>query len=337
MSENGNDDRKLRTWSALGDVRKRPTEYEIVTHATNYTMREGRLAPLEQNSSSPANLWMASYREGSPLQADDWEAFRDPDLLTYRTYVALQQAEETRVAGLVDEYSGRGHDAGHSVEWLGMLTTVFTPTRYLGHGMQMGQAYLTSFAPSSYVTNTAAFAMSDLLRRVTVVSYRTRELQMAHPDAGFATGERAIWENHPAWQPARELIERVLTAYDWGEAFVASNLVIGPTLDDLLIHQFGEVAKGHGDDLTWLLHAGLGRDSDRRARWSAALAAMTLEQRPDNAAAIRRWVDKWTPRADAAVEELAQLFPDPASAVAQATRRRAEVLDAAGMGVSVDA
>ena len=41
--------RKLRTWSEFGDIRRRPTEYEIGTHAANYTMRKGRLAPLEQN------------------------------------------------------------------------------------------------------------------------------------------------------------------------------------------------------------------------------------------------------------------------------------------------
>ena len=40
--------RKLRTWSEFGDVRRRPTEYEIGAHAANYTVRRDRMAPLEQ-------------------------------------------------------------------------------------------------------------------------------------------------------------------------------------------------------------------------------------------------------------------------------------------------
>jgi toluene monooxygenase system protein E len=68
--------RKLRTWSEFGEIHRRPTEYEIGTHAANYTMRKDRLAALEQNPSSPGNLWFLAYRDNSPLQLDDWEVFR---------------------------------------------------------------------------------------------------------------------------------------------------------------------------------------------------------------------------------------------------------------------
>ncbi len=33
---------RLRTWSAFGDINRRPSEYEIVTHAMHYSMRKGR-------------------------------------------------------------------------------------------------------------------------------------------------------------------------------------------------------------------------------------------------------------------------------------------------------
>ncbi|HEY2696968.1 MAG TPA: toluene hydroxylase, partial [Pseudonocardiaceae bacterium] len=79
--------RQRRTYSAFGDVRKMPSEYEIVTNQQNWTMRRGRLAPFEQNPSSAPNLWFLAYRENSPLRADDWDGFRDPDALTYKAYV----------------------------------------------------------------------------------------------------------------------------------------------------------------------------------------------------------------------------------------------------------
>ena len=38
---------RRRTWTTFGDVRRMPSEYEIVTHDTNYTARKGRDAALE--------------------------------------------------------------------------------------------------------------------------------------------------------------------------------------------------------------------------------------------------------------------------------------------------
>ena len=84
--------RKRRTFSAFGDVRKMPSEYEIVTHEQNWTLRKNRASTFEGNPSSAPNLWFLTYRENSPLRADDWDAFRDPDALTYKAYVNLQDS-----------------------------------------------------------------------------------------------------------------------------------------------------------------------------------------------------------------------------------------------------
>ena len=99
MNENSNRSRPRRTFSAFGDVRKMPSEYEIVTHGQNWTMRDNRPSAFEQNPSSPPNLWFLTYRDQSPLQAENWEQFREPDSLTYRMYVNAQ-AESQTVPGL---------------------------------------------------------------------------------------------------------------------------------------------------------------------------------------------------------------------------------------------
>ena len=75
--------RPRRTFSVFGDVRRMPSEYEIVTHGQNWTLRQNRASAFEQNPSSAANLWFLTYRDNSPLRATDWNAFRDPDALTY--------------------------------------------------------------------------------------------------------------------------------------------------------------------------------------------------------------------------------------------------------------
>lgn len=329
---------RRRTWTALGDLRRIPSEYEIVTHDTNYTLRRNRTAALEQNPSSPANLWFLTYRDKSPLRVENWLEFRDPDELTYRRYVTVQAQHEAFVAGVLDEYATAGRDRGLTPGWRAALAALFTPERFPLHGLQMCTAYFGQMAPSSYITNCATFAAADLLRRVSLLAYRTRELERAFPTLGFGTGERQRWESDEAWQGARRAVELALTAYDWAESFAAVNLVLLPTLDDLWLRQLGEVARDNGDEETWLLLANLQLDAQRCRRWSAALAKFAIERRPENAAVLRRWIDVWTPRADDAVAGLATILAtiperSRAAATTRAGAREARLTFLAGIGL----
>lgn len=299
---------RRRTWSAFGDIRKLPSEYEIVTHDTNYTTRKNRDAALEQNPSSVANLWFLTFRDKSQLRADDWLGFRDPDEMTYRSYVTVQKRQEMVVSGILEEYAAKGRDKELEPGWCRTLATIFTPVRYPLHGLQMCAAYVGQMAPSSYVTNCAAFTAADLLRRVSLVAYRTRELGRTFPETGFATKEREQWEAGPAWQGTRRAVEQALTMYDWAESFAAVNLALRPTLDDVWLRQLGEMARAHDDDQTWLLVSNLELDARRCRRWSVALAQYAIAARPENAAVLQKWVDVWGARADEAVRGLAQIF-----------------------------
>jgi hypothetical protein len=330
--------RKLRTWSRFGQLRRVPSEYEIVTHDTNYTTRRERTSALESNPSSPVNMWYLTYRDRSPLAAEDWHGFRDPDELTYRTYVTMQDEQETVVEGILDEFGKVNHDAALSPPWLRVLSAVFTPMRYPAHAFQMMQAYLGQIAPSSYITNCTAFAAADQLRLVSLVAYRTRQLQIAHPDAEFATGERQIWETHPDWQPARRALETALVAYDWGECLTAVNLVLLPTLSEILLRQLALVADKNHDQLTWLLLSNLAIDAERNSRWSAALARYAISKRPENASVLRRWVQRWTPKAEDAAAGLAHLLAelpevgqDAQTTIAAAVAARERVQSDAGI------
>lgn len=331
--------RGRRTWSAFGDIRRIPSEYEVVTHDADYTMRKGRASALESNPTSPMNLWLLTYRDKSPLFAEEWNGFRDPDEMTYKRYVTMQDDQQQVVDSLFEDYAAAGHDRKHQPGWRAALRALFTPTRYPAHAFQMMQSYLAQIAPSSYIINCAALAAADLLRRTTVVAYRTRELSKSWPGEGFAEGERATWEDHPGWQASRKALELALMTYDWGECFTAANLVLRPTIDDVLVRQLGEVARENGDEQTWLLMTSLKLDVARSHRWSAALGRHAVKARPDNAAVLRKWIDRWAPRADEAVEGLAgllQALPEhgrPAAETVRAARAaRDSVLAEAGLG-----
>jgi len=113
-------------------------------------------------------------------------------------------------------------------------------------------------------------------------------------------------------RPARRL-EYALASYDWGEVFTALDLVLAPTLDDVLLTQLGEVSRSDGDNLTWLVTSYLFADSRRRARWSRAVADLAVEQRPSNREVLGRWIEQWSARADEAAAGLAGLLDSPAA------------------------
>jgi toluene monooxygenase system protein E len=329
---------KLRTWSTFGDIRRRPSEYEIVTHQLHYSMRPDRDAPYEQSPVAPMNMWFSTYRDDSPLKCDDWDGFRDPDQYTYREYCARQDEKEVVVRELCSEFHDRGHDGAMGKEWVNTLRAVFTPARYPLHGLQLMAAYVGQIAPSSYITNAACFEAADYVRAVCVVAYRTRELQMAHPKLGFVEGEQATWETDKAWQPVRKVIEEALVAYDWSESFAALNLVFRPTLESVFYRTFGEVASRNGDELTSLLLANLADDNERSARWSAALCKYAIAQDAKNAAVLQHWVDKWSPAADEAAKSLATVLAtlpaqkaDVKKATAAAKGARATMLERCGL------
>ena len=297
--------KKLRTWSAFGEIRKVPSEYEVVTHDTNYSMRAGRAAPFESNPTTPANIWYRTYRENSPLKCETWNGFRDPAETTYRKYVTQQDGQEAVLDGVAHEFSSTRHDAQLDTAWVDALGQWLVPQRFVAHALQMTQAYLGTMAPSSYITNAAAFGAADLLRRVSRTAYRTRQLQIAHPGVASLFAGRATWEDGPAWQEVRKVLEYSLVAYDWAEGFCAVNLVLRPALDELLLRQFGRIAETRGDGQTWLVLSNLLEDSARHARWSVALAQYAIAQRPENRDVLARWGNRWLPMMKHAIQETA--------------------------------
>lgn len=289
----------LKTWSHLAEKRKKPSEYEIVSVKTLFTTGNPDAA-LELSAELPMNQWIKRYRTDSRLQHADWDAFRDPDGVIYRTYCTARDNDEDYIDGLVSKYDDLGHDASLSPAWVEALGAQYTPMRYLLHTTQMAAAYLVTMSAASTVANCFVFQMGDACRWVSRVSYRTAELRKSWPDAGFAQAERAHWEGGAAWQGFRELMERVLATYDYGEAIIALNRVALPAIDEAL-RELAAQAVAAGDPLTQLLVEAQLDDSARREKWTAALMAF-LEAEGDNKAYVEEVVARWTPLAEQAVQ-----------------------------------
>lgn len=181
----------------------------------------------------------------------------------------------------------------------------------------MASAYVGQVSPASTITNCNYFQMADSLRWVSHTAYRTKELSLAFADKGFAADERRYWETDPVWQGFRELMEKTLTVWDWGEAIVVLNLVAKPAIEESVLRKLGEAARHNGDTLLGLLTDAQLLDSARHRRWLASFVRMALET-PGNLETMQGWIAKWEPLADRAIDAYCALLPDVADAGASA-------------------
>ena len=84
-----------RTYWHLEPLRRKPSEYEIVTSRLLVHPERGFEIPV------PAESWNRRYVKGSPLVCDDWECFADPRQTTYAKYVRLQHTQEIFIDGIL--------------------------------------------------------------------------------------------------------------------------------------------------------------------------------------------------------------------------------------------
>ena len=303
-----------KTWSLLGDVRRRPSSYEATAAKFNYHFRR-EPAPFEMDPQAPFNLFYLEHREGSPFNVDDWEGFKDPAKLTYADYVMLQHDRETYVDLLTDHHEAAESVAALDPAWVDTLRELFVPLRFPLHVLQMTGLYIGQMAPTAFIINCSNFSAADELRRIQRIAYHTRALADAHgEDLAETATARDRWEKDAHWQPLREVLEQLLTVRDWGEAFVALDVAIKPALDAVVNQQLSELASRNGDEYLSLLMAEFQLDAQRSRDWATALLRYAVAQDPAMADVVHGWLATWQPRAHMAVAGLAPLFgeaPNP--------------------------
>ena len=297
---------KQRTYWHLEALGRRPTDYEIATSRLLYYVGHGFEVTL------PMGAWYGKHQAESPLRCADWEAFADPRETTYRKYVEMQKKKELFVDGLFQSMEDTGYDRSLSASWLSTLSRLVGPLRYAVHGLQMAACYVGQMAPSGRIVVAALFQAADEMRRVQRLAYRTRALQATSPEFGADARER--WMSDPLWQPLREVVERLLVTYDWGEALVALNLAVKPAFDDVFMVRLGALAQRQGDDLLGRVLLSLNEDCEWHRAWSRALTQTAVASEPKNRAVLDRWAEVWSPRARTALDPFRALFADTRAA-----------------------
>jgi toluene monooxygenase system protein E len=294
-----------KTYWHLLSQKRMPSEYEIVTSKLLCYTGEG-FTGKRFELDVPLQQWYREYQQGSPFSCSSWEKFRDPRETTYTKYTELQREKEVFVDAILDEIEVTGYDKEIPPTWLTILSRFVAPLRYPCHGFQMLAAYVGHIAPSGRISIAAALQAGDEMRRVQRIAYRVRQLQLVFP--GFAEDSKAVWQDDPVWQPLREGIERLLTAYDWGESFVGLNLVLKPLVDQLFMKHLSDLALERGDYLLGQIFYSLNEDCQWHRQWSQALVRMAIEDNPVNARVLQGWVNKWYSLGALAMDALATVW-----------------------------
>jgi toluene monooxygenase system protein E len=275
-----------RTYWHLEGRGRVPTAYEIGTSKLLYYPERGFELP------TPIAAWYERYQKGSRLTAS-WQSFSDPRATTYASYVAQQQDREAFVDRLFCSIDESDYDRGLDPDWLRVLEGVLPVLRYPCNALHMLVCYVGQMAPEGRLTVACAFQAMDELRRVQRLAYRMRQLQDAAPAFGGAA--LGAWEGGAAWQPLRRLLERLLATYDFGEASVATLLVVKPAFDALFMQSFARLAARRGDRLLLELFGSLDQDCRWHAAWASAFVKVAVNERPDNRPLFAEWIGVWWP------------------------------------------
>jgi toluene monooxygenase system protein E len=119
---------------------------------------------------------------------------------------------------------------------------------------------------------------------------------------------REHWQQNPAFQPLRRIIERLLVSYDWGEALIALNGIIKPIFDQLWFEQLAGVAERHHDEILEKILISLGDDGRWHEAWFVNFAKLALASDPGNREVLERCIGELRPLVMQAVQAMLPAF-----------------------------
>jgi toluene monooxygenase system protein E len=282
-----------RTYLCLEGKRRKPSDYEVTSTALLYYPARG----FEVDT--PVWRHYLAYQRNGRLRSEHWDEFEDPAHTTYSSYVAERRDQEAFLDRLLER------PPAPVARELRPLLGLFSALRFPLHGLQMTAAYVGALAPSGRITIPALFQAADEMRRVQrVCRWLSRS---GVPAAELDALGRELWQQAPAFQPLRRLVERLLVTYDWGEALIALNGIIKPVFDRLWFEQLVVVAEQHHDEVLEKILSSLGDDGRWHEAWFVDLARLLHADRA-NARAFARAVDEFRPLLVQAVQALLPAF-----------------------------
>ena len=333
------------TWPMLEKRlgKKKPSDYQIVTYALSYWADPRSptyiydKGPFELGTNHITQKWYKHFRDNSPLikplfEKGQWHDYEDPYKLTYWTYNSMADDNETYLDKVYEEIVSTKYDWTLSEEMLEFYKNIYDTLRYVWHTMQMESAYLATMAPTSSISNIFIFMAMDHMRRVQRVAQRIKMLDIVYPSIGFGKTGRKQFEESPVFQPAREVIEKMLVTYDVGEALVAFNLGVKFVLDELLLRHLPQLASKMGDEMMRHIHMSFYNDTLRHRHQLEELFKYAFSKEPRLKDVVKPWLKEWQEKSYYAIDGFKEIFKgDYENVVSQIKKSHNEYLGGIGL------
>ncbi|MGH3642762.1 MAG: hypothetical protein ACRDUX_27500 [Mycobacterium sp.] len=269
--------------------KRRLTEYEEVTRLLQWH------EPFHIDGGRPSQtVWTGN---STTLSCSDWEAYRTPDKLYYRTYTTRQaragRSVETAFGFAEKDAQLAAVDPARVV----LMREVVGALQYPDWGLCVSHQNTTRFALSSWIAGATSFMMFDELRHAQM--YGRLALAYGEHHDGFED-QRPAWMDAPRFQPTRRLVEEVMATLDWGKAIIFGDIFFEP-LNTAAAHALlttGSLTAGDG--LTPFVCNSIEDDKVRHRESAAAFLRLVCQDEaygPANRDLIGDWVAELLPRA----------------------------------------
>ncbi|MGH8998614.1 MAG: hypothetical protein ACRDY7_04415 [Acidimicrobiia bacterium] len=285
---------KKKTFTHLQGRKRPPSDYEELSTG------------LMWRTPPHVNTRHGTWREKDTALRADWEEFRDPTGLTYRTYVARQDAAERQLDGVLRTGALLGVPDGLDGAWRRALATLVGAMSFAEWGVGMLHQQVERFSLSSTLAQSAQLQVMDKMR------HAQRDLEVYDLVFGEPEGDddpvRQLWMEGPDIQPLRRYIEEALGRTDWAELIVAANLGLGGLVTPFLREMYLEGGRRYRDSVVVGLGTAFGEDEARAVAWTDAFVKLTATE-PANSGVISGWLEHYLPPATEVVSTLAGHHP----------------------------
>jgi hypothetical protein len=277
--------------------KRRLSEYEEVTRWTQWE------PPYHIDGDRPAHqVW---DDDSTVLACADWNAYRTPDKLYYRTYTTKQSRAARAVETAFDFADKDGQLAAVGPARVALLRQVVGALQYPDWGLCVVHQQTTRFALSSWIAGATCFMMFDDLRHAQL--YGHLALAYGAHFEGF-DDPRPAWTEHPRFQSARRVTEELMATLDWGKAVITADLLTEPLLTTAAHALLTRDSLAAGDGLTPFVCRSIAEDKARHRDSAAAFLALVAGDEKHgtvNRELIGTWAADLLPRSYEAAVALA--------------------------------
>ncbi len=295
------------TWYA--PAKRRASLYEDVTIDTQPSVHRHLTRGWPLSFEDGRGTWNDS---STALASTDWFAFRDPGEQWERPFYQAGTAIEHQIEGAMRSAVHEGLIDDFRPEWVEFLRANLQVPAYVEHGLWFALATIGRDCLSDSIATCVCLQAAMKQRSAQAIVLYAMDLEEHHGPFPIEAARESFLSD-PAWQPAREYLERLAATADWGEVIVAANLVFEPIVGTLLRRELGiRTAAANGDTITPVLARAATHEWEWARAWTTALVRFLLEDDlygAENRSLITEIIADWTPQAFEAATALAPVSP----------------------------